>query len=229
MFMPMFREIVSLFYPSLCAACSEPLLRNERIICASCFMDLPYTDYYREKNNPVERLFWGRSQVHFATSLCHFRKAGRVQKLLHQLKYKGNTRVGELLGVELGKQIASSPHFGKIDLVLPVPLHPKKERIRGYNQSLFIAEGISCMIDAPVQPDLLLRERNNATQTRRSRYDRYRNVETIFRLREPEAVYSKHILIVDDVVTTGATLEACCNIINKDDKAKVSVATLAVA
>jgi ComF family protein len=227
----MFREIFSLFYPSLCAACREPLLQNEHTICTSCWMDLPYTGYFRDKDNPVERLFWGRSPVHFATSLCHFRKAGRVQRLLHELKYKGRTEVGHILGVELGRQIRESPHFGQIDAIAPVPLHPRKERQRGYNQSLFIAEGISSVLQAPVQPALITRTIHTSTQTRRSRYDRYRNVEQVFQVNEPPEGYGNHVLIVDDVVTTGSTLEACCNSLREhsNPETKVSIATLAVA
>ncbi|HCA82657.1 MAG TPA: hypothetical protein DEP18_02640 [Flavobacteriales bacterium] len=227
----MIREIVSLFYPSLCAACGEPLLRNEKTICISCWMELPFTGFHKEKDNPVERLFWGRSPVHFATSLCHFRKATRIQRLLHQLKYKGNTPVGEVLGIELGRQIRDSPHFGRIDAIAPVPLHPKKERVRGYNQSLFIANGIASVLETRVEPQLITRVHNNATQTRRNRFERYRNVETVFQVKEPELYYGKHILLVDDVITTGSTLEACCNSLaqSEKDQARVSIATLAVA
>lgn len=225
----MVREILSLFYPSLCAACREPLLKNERIICATCMMELPYTEFHYEKDNPVEKLFWGRAPVHFATALCYFRKSGRVQEMLHQLKYKGNTRVGELLGIELGKQIKSSPYFGQIDLIAPVPLHPGKERSRGYNQSLFIAQGIADITEIELQPDLLRRVKNNSTQTKKSRFDRYKNVETIFLVEEPEVIYGKHILLVDDVITTGATLEACCNIVLQEKDTRVSIATAAVA
>jgi ComF family protein len=225
----MFREIFSLFYPSLCAACREPLLRNEVTICASCLMELPYTQFHLDAENPVTRLFWGRTTVHFATSLCYFEKATRVQRMLHELKYRGNTSVGDFLGKELGKQIELSPHFGKIDLILPVPLHPKKERLRGYNQSSFIADGISHITGIEAQKSLLLRKKNNSTQTKKSRFDRYKNVETIFTLKEPEQVYGKHVLLVDDVVTTGATLEACTETLLAQPDTRVSIATLAIA
>lgn len=225
----MFQELFSLFYPSICAACSEPLLKNEKVVCINCLVDLPYTNFHLEKDNPVERLFWGRCAVHFATSLCYFRKSNRVQHLLHQLKYNGKTNVGEFLGIELGKQLEHTQRLSPIDLIVPVPLHPKKEKIRGYNQSLFIAQGISNVLQAPVESQVLLRRTNTSTQTRKSRFERYKNVETIFQLAEPERVYGKNILIVDDVVTTGATLESCTALILAKGAGQVNVATLATA
>jgi ComF family protein len=225
----MFQEIFSLFYPRLCAGCSEPLMKNEVTLCANCMMDLPFTYYHCDRENPVVKLFWGRVDVHFATALCFFAKATRMQRMLHELKYRGNQEVGELLGVELGKQIRDSPHFGKIDRVIPVPLHPHKEKIRGYNQSRCIAEGISRIIDAPVDNQTLIRTGNSSTQTRKSRFSRWENVEAVFTVQEPQILYEKHILLVDDVVTTGATIEACCSKLISQPEVKVSVAALACA
>ena len=225
----MFQEVFSLFYPRLCAGCRDPLVRNEATLCAACLMDLPFTHYHCDRDNPVVKLFWGRVDVHFATALCFFSKGTRMQQMLHELKYRGNQQLGELLGVELGKQVTVSPHFGKIDRVIPVPLHPKKLRQRGYNQSKCIAEGISRVIDAPVDEASLKRKLNTSTQTRKARYTRWENVESVFAVEEPQILYRKHVLLVDDVVTTGATIEACAAQLVKASDAKVSIATLACA
>lgn len=225
----MLSEFLSLFYPGLCAACKSPMVRNEKIICAPCMMDLPYTNFHRYRDNPVAKIFWGRTRIEFATALCFFQKAGRVQQLLHELKYKGNQEVGLVLGRELGKQILETSDMEKIDLILPVPLHPRKERLRGYNQAKPIADGIAEVINSRVQPDAARRLHFNQTQTNRNRYNRFENVSEIFKVSEPAAMYGKHVLIVDDVITTGATIESCSNAILKVEETKVSVVSLACA
>lgn len=225
----MISELLSLFYPRLCAACKNPLVKNEKTICAPCMMDLPYTNFHRYRDNPIEKIFWGRTPVRFATALCYFEQAGRVQELLHELKYKGNQEVGLILGRELGKQLLETKEIDKVDLILPVPLHPRKERMRGYNQALPIAEGIAEIINSRVQPEAAKRVAFTQTQTKRNRYNRFENVNEIFRVADNASVYGKHVLIVDDVITTGATIESCSNAILKVEDTKVSVATLACA
>lgn len=224
----MLQELISLFYPNLCAGCGSSLAKNERVICIDCRASMPRTDYHRFRENPVHTLFKGRTRVESATSLLYFNKGAGVQKMLHQLKYKGNTDLGEELGCELGSALKNSEHFQGIDMVMPVPLHPSKERKRGYNQSMVIARGVSKSLEVEAGKNLI-RKSSTETQTRKSRYDRWQNVSEVFGVKNPEKIKGKHILLIDDVVTTGATLEACVNELLKQDGTKVSIATIACA
>lgn len=225
----MIEPLLSLFYPRLCAACGQALVKNEQVICLSCLMDLPYTQFHQLQDNPVAKLFWGRTNIKFATALCHFEKATRVQRLLHQLKYKGNVEVGTILGKELGKQLMESPYFQRADLVLPVPLHPAKEKLRGYNQSVSIAEGVAEIINTRVETKTVSRMKNTATQTKKSRYKRWQNVAEMFCVSDQQELYGKHILLVDDVITTGATLESFAQAVKQAGKVEVSIASIACA
>lgn len=224
----MFQDLIALFYPHLCAGCQTPLTKNEKVLCLDCKTSLPRTDYHRFKENPVQKLFWGRVMVESATSLLYFNKGGKVQHMLHQLKYKGNTEVGTLLGKELGSSIKNSELFKGVDAVMAVPLHPKKEKIRGYNQAQLIADGVAETLQIK-SGNQLKRKEFTSTQTKKSRYDRWQNVETVFNLTNPESLKDKHVLLIDDVVTTGATMEACIAELLRVPGIKVSVATLACA
>lgn len=224
----MLQDLLSLFYPNLCAGCNKSLLKNERVICIDCRASMPRTDFHTFRENPVHKLFRGRTNVESSTSLLYFNKGAGVQKMLHQLKYKGNTELGEELGNELGSAIKDSAYFQGIDAVIPVPLHPKKEKLRGYNQSMLIAKGVAQSLQVEASKNLV-RKTNSGSQTRKSRYERWENVETAFAIKNPEKLKGKHILLIDDVVTTGATIEACVNELLKLDGTKVSVATLACA
>lgn len=225
----MLADAFSLFFPNNCAGCGEPLLKNEKTICTFCLADLPYTGFHHEKGNAVEKLFWGKVPLEAAFALCFFSKSTRVQHLLHELKYKGNQPVGELLGKELGKQIKENERFGAIDAVVPVPLHPKKEKKRGYNQSAVIAEGICSILEKEPMKHIVVRTRETTTQTRKSRFARWENVDSIFTVTDKKQLEGKHILIVDDVVTTGSTLESMIQEILKVKGTKVSVAAIACA
>lgn len=224
----MLQDLLSLFYPNLCAGCSKSLLKNEKVICIDCRASMPRTDFHTFRENPVHKLFRGRTRVESSTSLLYFNKGAGVQQMLHQLKYKGNTELGEELGNELGSALKDSAYFQGIDAVMPVPLHPKKEKARGYNQSMLIAKGVANTLQVEASKNLV-RKTNSGSQTRKSRYERWENVETAFAIQNPEKLKGKHILLIDDVVTTGATIEACVNELLKLDGTKVSVATLACA
>jgi len=225
----MLADTFSLFFPDNCAGCGEPLLKNEKTICTLCLAELPFTGFHKEKDNLVEKLFWGKVKLEAAISLCYFSKSTRVQHLLHELKYKGNQKVGEFLGKELGKQIKENERFGTIDAVIPVPLHKKKEKKRGYNQSTAIATGVCSVIEKESLPLAVIRNRETSTQTRKSKYARWENVDSIFSVADKKALQGKHVLIIDDVITTGSTLESMIGEILKIEGAKVSVATLACA
>ncbi len=223
-----FRDFLRLFFPKLCAGCGSALRTREQHICTNCRLNLPETLYPFNNENPIARVFWGRIPLLAATSLLHFQKGSAVQQIMHELKYNGNKFVGVELGQVLGSRIKSYAQELP-DLIVPVPLHPKRERKRGYNQSLMIANGIENATGVPVRTDILIRNTYTTTQTNKGRTSRWDNVETIFGIRNADMATNKHILLVDDVLTTGATLEACGAEILKVPGVRLSIATLACA
>lgn len=220
---------VNLFYPRLCESCSNYLFKNEACICTSCLFHLPKTNFHQEKNNPVSMLFWGRVGIRYAASYYTFSKGSQFQSLIHKLKYHDKKEIGVTLGRHFGESLKESDFFKDIDLIIPVPLHPKKEKIRGYNQAVFIANGLSYSMQKPVEIGNLVRLIHTDSQTRKNKLERWQNVESIFQINDTASLENKHILLVDDVVTTGSTLEACAHAILKAKGAQVSVATLAYA
>lgn len=219
----------TLFFPATCCVCGGHLSNNEELICVKCLCDLPKTNYHIYKNNPVAKVFYGRVNIQAATSFFHFVKSSKYSGMMYKFKYKGDKEVGILLGRYFGRNIMESPLFSDIDIIVPVPLHRKKLRIRGYNQSECIARGMSCSMKKEVVCENLIRNEFTPTQTRKSRIDRWINVKGKFRVLDPVAIANKHILLVDDVITTGATLEACAEELLKIEGVRVSVATLAKA
>lgn len=222
-------DLLSLLFPRLCYACGNQLLRNEKLICTECYVLIPRTNYHLEEDNPVARLFWGRCKIEKAAAFSFYNRDSRIRKLIHNLKYKGIEAVGFELGKIYGESLSKSDFLSDIDIIIPVPLHPSKERIRGFNQSQIISDGISSATGIPVDRVSLNRITVTATQTRRSRIERWVNVEGIFCVKDPVMLEGKHILVVDDVITTGSTLESCANELLKAKGVKVSVAALAVA
>ena len=219
-------DFLNLLFPDLCPACEQVLLKNEGIICVNCRYDLPKTRFYDFQDNPVARLFWGRVRLENATSYFHYQKGSRYQNLIHELKYNGRTDIGMELGRIMGLALRETPYTGS-DLILPVPLHPKKQDRRGYNQCDFIAAGLSESLGIPVETGILSRLRESHTQTGKSRIQRWENVEQIFRVNAPDLLENMHVLLLDDVVTTGATLDACATTILQVKGCRVSIATLA--
>jgi len=222
-------DLIALFYPRLCAGCSVSLVRGEEVLCLNCLADLPRTNYHLYRENPVFLQFAGMARIELATSFCRFDKGGRLQHLLHQLKYKGNLQVGRRMGQLLGYDLIQNGVYGNIDAIIPVPLHPKKEKKRGFNQSAEICKGLSDAMNRPVIVGNLIRVIHSATQTRKGRFERWENVSGIFSVKNGDSLKDKHLLLVDDVVTTGATLEACCIPLLDISGVKVSIATLATA
>jgi ComF family protein len=188
--------------------------------------ELPATNFYRDHDNPVAQIFWGRAKVEHAAAGYFFRKGNRIQKLVYQTKYRGQKEIGVVLGYEMGKFLRES-RFSDVDLIAPVPLHPKKFRQRGYNQSEWIAQGVAEAMNKPLDVQTLARRFFTATQTRKKRFDRWENVDSGFVLVHPETFAGRHVLLIDDVLTTGATLEACIHAVLSAPEAKASVATLA--
>lgn len=222
-------DFVSLLFPELCAACRESLVANEHLICTGCLYGLPFTNFHLQPDNIVARQFWGKIPLEAAYAMCYFTKGGKIQNLMHQFKYKGIKEIGNLLGSLTGDQLIKSEVFNTVDMIVPVPLHKKRMRQRGYNQSACFAEGLAQKLNATVEVDNLVRVIATETQTHRSRFARFENMQEVFVINDPERLTGKHILLVDDIVTTGSTLEACGAQLLKVPGLKLSIATIAYA
>ncbi|HVW12927.1 MAG TPA: phosphoribosyltransferase family protein [Mucilaginibacter sp.] len=222
-------DFVALLFPELCQACNESLVAGEELICTNCRYNLPYTDFHLKQDNIVAQQFWGKIPVESAYALCYFNKGGKMQHLMHQFKYKGMKKIGNVLGNLAGERLVKNPLYQEIDYVIPVPLHKSRLRKRGYNQAASFAEGIAPKLAAEVMEDNLVRVRATETQTHRSRFSRFENMQQVFKINYPAALENKHVLLVDDVITTGSTLEACGAELLKVDGLKLSIATIAYA
>ena len=222
-------DLVQLFFPKLCAVCGNHLLRNEEVLCSKCEYHIPRTYFYKKKANAVEQVFWGRIPVENACSFFYFEKGGKYQSLIHQLKYRGRKDIGIYMGWLFGFDLLKSDSYAEVDFIIPVPLHPKKERQRGYNQSLMIAKGLSESLGKPLEDKVLIRTLHSSSQTKKSRYERWENVQHIFDLQNFSTLEHMHVLLVDDVLTTGATLEACIQALLRVKNIRVLMATFAFA
>lgn len=228
----MLQDFLSLFFPEICHACDQPLARGERFICTECNVKLPYTDLHvhgATEQNMLQQRFWGKVPIRYAFAYLHFKPKGRVQRLLHKLKYKGVQELGEHLGKRYGALLADYHYADHFDLVLPVPLHRLKLRRRGYNQSDGFARGLAESMGLGWSSSVLVRTMDTDTQTKKSRLDRWQNVEKVFEVQSPDKVQGKRILLVDDVLTTGATLEACAQALLDSGCEEVSIVTIAAA
>ncbi|SDS00436.1 comF family protein [Mucilaginibacter mallensis] len=222
-------DFVALFFPELCPACGESLMANEHVICTDCLYHLPQTNFHLQPDNIVARQFWGKIKLEGAYALYFFAKGGRIQNLMHHFKYKGMQKIGNLLGNISGGQLAKSPVFNSVDVIIPVPLHKSRLKERGYNQSACFAEGLAQKLNAVVEVNNLVRAKATETQTHKSRFLRFENMQDVFTINNPESLINKHVLLVDDVITTGATLEACGIELLKIEGLKLSIATIAYA
>ena len=222
-------DFVALFYPQLCCGCGNPLQKGEEVICTLCRHYLPKTYYHIERDNPIEKHFWGRVDIHRAAACYFFQKGSRVQHLIHQLKYKGKTEAGIAIGKIYGHDLLESVDYRTVDLIVPVPLHKSKEILRTYNQADLFSEGLSIAMSKPWSKHALQRIAATETQTHKTKFERWQNVGTVFKVAYPEMLAGKHVMIVDDVITTGSTLEACAQIILSIPETKVSIATIACA
>jgi ComF family protein len=218
-----------LFYPHQCTGCGSDLLQEDNLLCLHCINDLPQTNFAQQLNNPVEKIFWGRIPVTAAHSEFYFAKESLLQRLIHQLKYKNNTAIGFYMGQMMGKSLHHSNRFSNIDYLVPLPLYPDKERKRGYNQAAIICNGASEAMNVPVLTGNVVRQRFTETQTRKHRTERWENVDGSFVVKNAAALKGKSLLLVDDVITTGATLEACGSTLLQIDGVKLYIATLAHA
>ena len=224
----MLSALINLFFPKTCYACDVILIHNELDICVRCRHELPLTNYHFERPETVKKIFYGRVHLDAATALFYFHKSGRVQQLLHQLKHKGREQIGRILGDWLGVELLESPYFNSIDVVIPVPIHSKKLKQRGYNQVALFAQQLAKALGASYVDDVLLKSINTKTQVFQSREARFKSVVDSFYTKNLEKIDTKHILLVDDVITTGATIEACALVLNPKKNSRLSVATIAI-
>ena len=222
-------DFAGLLFPELCPACGESLMAGEDTICTDCRFTLPFTNFHLQPDNIVARQFWGKVELQGAYALYYFAKGGKVQNLMHHFKYKGMQQIGVLLGNMAGEQLVKSTVFSSVDMIIPVPLHKKRLKERGYNQSTCFANGLAQKLNALVDDDNLVRVKSTETQTHKSRFSRFENMLEVFKVINPERLIGKHVLLVDDVITTGSTLEACSLQLLKIEGLKLSIATIAYA
>ena len=218
-------SVLDIFFPNNCELCEKHLVHTETYICLDCKLNLPFIDRHQHMLESIQKIFWGRIEIEHVYSVYNYQKGTNTQKVLHAIKYKDKTKLAIHMGEIMGEQL---PENHNIDLIIPVPLHPKKLRKRGYNQSLLLALGMQKNTSLRIANNALIRVTGNQSQTAFSKFDRWDNVKTIFDVKNTEQLYDKHILLIDDVLTTGATLEACAAAIHSKVKCKISVATLAV-
>ena len=220
--------VLHLLFPHVCSGCGNDIVSQESMLCMRCIDAMPETNFELHANNPVEKTFWGRLQLNGATAQYYFTKESLMQHLMHQFKYKGNKELGLQLGRLMGEQIKRSGRF-EVDALIPLPLFPAKEKRRGYNQATILCQGMAESMKVPIVDKAIIRPQFTETQTKKGRIERWKNMEGKFVLASPEAIKNKHLMLVDDVVTPGATLEACGIELLKAVNVKLSVATLCVA
>lgn len=217
------KAFLDLLLPRTCCACNRTLNPWEEEICQLCLIEIPISSYHLDPENPVAQVFWGRVKLEQASTWFIYMRGSRFGNILHRLKYEHRPKIGIAMGKKYGYQLKHSGVYDIPDFIIPVPLHPKRKRSRGYNQSEMISKGLSIALEIPVRTDLLQRTTHTKTQTAKTRADRYLNVSGKFCISNPESIRYKHILLVDDVITTGATIEACAEELLKEEEVKVSV------
>ena len=225
--MQILKDLFNIFYPKICVNCDEQLTQNENTLCTFCRHDLPLTNFTDYINNKIATTFYGRIDIEKANSLLFYRKTGITKKLIHELKYKGNEEVGIFFGNWLGEILKENKEFLDIDYIVPVPLHSKKRRQRGYNQVSKFGECLSNHLEKPFLENVLLKTSTSKTQTFKARFDRFNNNDTKFLISNLTTFKNKHVLLIDDVITTGATLEACAKELQKTTNIKISILTMA--
>lgn len=218
-------SILHLIFPHVCQGCGTDVLSMDHHLCLKCLEDLPQTDFHLFADNPMEKHFWGRLPVVNGTSQFYYTKESMMQKLMHEFKYRGNKELGLYLGRLLGRSLQES-RFNDIEALVPLPLFPSKEKKRGFNQSQVLCEGITEILSIPVLNDVIVRIADTETQTKKNRVERWQNMEGKFELIDPQSVKGRHVLLIDDVITTGATLEACGRELIKAEGLRLSIATL---
>ena len=222
------QHLFNLFYPDTCVCCDQYLLDQEKIICIECRLDLPFIETGNSTYNPLLETLKGKVIVEEGTSFLYYHPVGKVKKLIHQLKYKNNQKVGIFLGEWLGQKLLETKAYNSIDYIIPVPLHKDKLMLRGYNQLTKFGETLSSILNIKYLEGVLIRNTMAKTQTLKKRLDRFKSLVNNFSLINANLLKNKHVLLIDDVVTTGATLEACCKELLKIEGMKISIVTIAL-
>ncbi len=221
-------SLLHLLYPHTCDGCGMELTDTEQILCIRCHKRLPFTGYQLLHDNPVEKIFWGRVNIRHAMAACYYRKNAFLQQLIYQFKYKQREDIATYFGRLMGHTLRQSSWLYEIDTILPIPMHPSKIRRRGYNQAMVLANGVAVATEKTLSDGILVRHLQTTSQTNKGRLSRWQNVSDSFLLHPNTDLKNKHILLVDDVITTGATLEACSRLL-VNAGAAVSICALAYA
>jgi ComF family protein len=223
----MFQSFIDLIFPRICAGCQQPLQHKEEVICTDCRFELPFTNSHLQEDEKLNKRFMGKVKLEHSLAYLKFVKGGKVQRMMHELKYKGNVEVGELLGRMYGSELKENGFSDKFDVILPVPLHSNRLIIRGYNQSDSLAKGLSESLQIEWRNDVLKRGIETETQISKTRLERYENMKDVFFVNKPEGLSERKIVIVDDTLTTGATLESCVLALNDVGVKNVSIIAFA--
>lgn len=229
MFKTIKESLLQLFYPHICAGCGNDALTIESNLCVKCIYELPVTGFELHANNPIEKILAGRIPFKKATAQFYFTKESLLQTLMHQFKYRAHRDLGKQLGIIMGVQLKESKRFEDVDVMVPLPLFEDKEKKRGYNQSTILCKGIATILNIDIVEDAIIRPLATETQTKKNRTERWRNMEGKFELLHVNKIKDKHVLLVDDVITTGATLESCAATLLQASGVKLSIATLCYA
>jgi len=224
-----FKDLAYLFFPISCASCEKPILRNERLLCIECRHRLPLVNFHNINDKKIEKVFYGRVPVQNATSLFVFEKDSLVQNLIHNLKYRGREEIGVELGVWLGENLIQNTDYQNINIIIPVPIHKKRRRERGYNQVEKFGIELAKKLEAEYIDTVLKKISYHSKQSKHQKHSRWTNTAETFGVDHPSLLENKHILLVDDIITTGATIEACIEKLKDIKGITISVATMAVA
>jgi ComF family protein len=225
----MLKHIINLFFPAVCAGCNSLLSSNEKVICTLCRHNIPLTNQHTNPNNEAYKKFYGRIPIEYASALVYFHKKGIAQEIIHKLKYKGHEEIGTVLGHWYAQDLKEIGLLKTIDVIIPVPLHKKKYKERGYNQVTTFGKALSNELNVLYDESILIRKVYSKTQSKKTLLGRSEGIETIFDVSFTKKDHGKHFLLIDDVITTGATLEACCRALLKIPDSKISIVCMAMA
>nr|WP_244201569.1 ComF family protein [Flavobacterium cutihirudinis] len=225
----MLNYLINLFFPKVCSGCRSVLMTNETVLCTSCRHEMPLTQYHLDAKNEAVKKFYGKIEIEHASAFLYFNKKGIVQELIHNLKYKGHEEIGTVLGHWYAEDLKELKLNNSFEVVIPVPLHPKKFKERGYNQVTAFGKALSESLNLTFDETVLFRKKYSKTQSKKNLLGRSENIESIFDVHFSERNHNKHFLIVDDVLTTGSTLEACSKALLKIPGAKISIVCMAMA